>query len=241
MRTKIETFKRIIELSPYDVILLSESWLKTEFSICEVKFAGYEVYRTDRDPCATNKEKGGGVLIAVRSCFKSRLIPISTSLRTFEHIFVSVHVSGQTLVFGCTYIAPSSPLDLYLEHCSVVEDLVLHYPNAKFYLGGDYNLTSAVWGYDVEVGNMLVECPPSYPAIHVCESFNCLSLFQANALPNNRGKFLDLLFCNTLDTNTSVPLDPIQPESFHHNPFTFVVPISGPVEMLDNQHEYLEF
>lgn len=213
--------------------------MNEDYSVSEVKFAGYEVYRTDRDLVVTNKTKGGGVLIAVRSCFNSRLVTVTSSSRSFDHIFVSVKLSGQTIIFGCTYIPPSSPLDPYVDHCSVVEDLVLSNPDASFYLSGDYNLTSAVWS--LGSGNMFVDCPPSYPAVYLCEAFNCLSLFQVNTLPNSRGAFLDLLFCNNAETDISVPLDRLHHNTINHDAFSFSVPILDPVETLDIQQEYLDY
>lgn len=140
LRTKLNDLKRNFELSSYNVVMFSESWLNDAFTVSEVKFAGYEVYRSDRNAVIANKTRGGGVLIAVRCNLRSSLVPVATPSRSFDQLFVTVNISGQSYIFGCTYIPPSSPLEVYAEHCSAVEDLVSRHPEAQLFLSGDYNL-----------------------------------------------------------------------------------------------------
>lgn len=224
----------------YDVVLIAESWLNDDFTISEVKFFGYEVYRSDRKYHMTDMTRGGGVLIAIRNNLKSSLISIVTTSLEYDHVFVSISFPGQTLIYGCTYIPPSSPLEVYVDHCSVVEELVARYPDAKFFLSGDYNLNTAVWKYDPDCG-MLVDCPPSSAAIHVCETFNCLSLVQVHSLPNQRGVFLDLLFCDNAEVTTSAAADPLFCNSHNHDSFSFSVPLCDNIECQPQSCQYFDY
>lgn len=208
--------------------MISESWLSNDFSVSEVNFHGYTVYRSDRKYELSDMSRGGGVLVAIRNNLKSKLVPIATSVLEYDHIFVFISFPGQSFIFGCTYIPPLSPLEIYVEHCSVVEDLVARYPDAKFFLTGDYNLPSAVWSYDPEYG-MLVDCPPSSHAVHVCEIFNFLSFVQVNNRPNQRGTYLDLLFCGDTEIRTSAPADPLHHNTKSHDSFSFSIPLNDTV------------
>lgn len=232
--------KRAVEISVFDVIFLSETWLNDHFSHSEVKFNNYEIYRCDRDPVVSGRSRGGGVLIAVNSRLTSRGIPVASPLSSFDHVFVHLQVGNSSLLLGCVYIPPSSSLDTYVEHCSVVEGLVCRFPDSKIFIAGDYNLSDAVWSIDEEDSTMIVNCHDLSPAVQVCESFNSISLSQANSLPNDHGVFLDLLF--TSESINTVPCsDPILSNSFHHNAFSFDISIPGSVEQLSPQMIIYDF
>lgn len=231
--------KRAIEVSIYDVIFLSETGLSDEFSESEVKVTDYDIYRCDRDLVLTGMSKGGGVMIAIRSRFKSRKIGVASRLNSIDHVFVLLQIGSTSYLLGCVYIPPSSSLDAYLEHYNVVEELSCRFPDSKIIIVGDYNLPDAQWSIDDE-SSMIVDCSVSSPAVQVCESFNSLSLYQANSLPNNHGVFLDLLFTNEIISTTTCS-DPLLSNNFHHNAFCFNIPISGEREMLPKNSVVYDF
>lgn len=123
--------------------------------------------------------------------------------------------------------------EIYTEHCSVVEELSCRYPDAKVFLVGDYNLPDAVWSLEENEGSssMIVDCNHVSPAINVCESFNSLSFYQVNTLPNNHGTFLDLLFSTEI-INTEPCLDPILSNNFQHILFCFDIPVHTQLKQL---------
>lgn len=145
----------------------------------EVEFENFDVHRSDRDYATSSRTRGGGVFIAVRKSLGSKLVPNTLSSSSYCNLlfvsFRSVKVRSELILLGCTYIPPSSSLDSYIDHCSAVERVCSDFPDATIYLLGDYNLTTATWCIDDEYG-MIVSCPPSSPAIHVCESFNSPSI-----------------------------------------------------------------
>lgn len=209
--------------------------MNDNFSVNEIKLFNYELYRCDRNALISNKLRGGGVIIAVSNRFNSRLVTIPAPSLSFDHVFVSVDLPGDKLLLGCTYIPPDSSLDVYLEHCNVVEQLRNNLPDSRFFLAGDYNLKTARWRDEEEAG-MLVECSCasaiSLAAVRVCESFNGLSLRQVNSLPNNHGVFLDLLFSDCSETSTHIAHDLLLENNFHHLAFCFDIPLKERVEFI---------
>lgn len=227
IRTRLDEFKRNVELCNHDVIFLTETWLNDSFSTSEVKLENFEVYRTDRDSLASGRSRGGGVMIAVHKSLKSRLVFNDLAPSSCDLLFVSVQLETESLLLGCTYIPPSSSVDLYTSYCDAVERVCSDFAD-KVYLVGDYNLNSATWSEDDE-GAMIVSCPLSSPAVIVCESFNSLSLHQLNSLPNDHGVFLDLLFSNDSELSTHVAFDHLLPNNFHHNAFSFEISLAQSV------------
>lgn len=225
----------------YDVVLLSETWLSEDFGLNEVQVKNYEIFRTDRDPSVLGRYRGGGVLIAVSNKLKSRRVTVGSVLSSFDNVFVLVKISNVSLLLGCVYIPPNSDVETYLEHCRVVEELSLRFPDSSLFLTGDYNLRDATWSVDVEDSSMIVDCNFSYPAVRVCESFNSLSLQQVNSVPNDHGVFLDLLFTNEELVSTTPPLDPLLPNNFHHNAFCFDIVVPCQTDQLSEDKYIYDF
>lgn len=241
MKSRLDILKRNLELCNYDVVFLTETFLTADVSLGECKFCNYDAYRCDRDLCKTVKTKGGGTIILVNKCFNSREVLDVKPVLSYEHVFVTLECGNECYLLGCTYIPPSSPLDIYVEHCAIVEDLRARYPLHKFVLLGDYNLTRATWENDVDSG-MLVECPlGDRSSRHVCESFNGLSFHQHNQLPNDHGAYLDLLFSDVNDIVTSLALDDVLPNNHHHNAFCFTIPIKDPVTFVTDTVQLRDF
>lgn len=51
----------------FEIITLTETWLKCDFSSSEIFDDSFEVYRSDRDLSQTGKKSGGGCLIAIKN------------------------------------------------------------------------------------------------------------------------------------------------------------------------------
>lgn len=179
----------------------------------------------------SGKGRGGGVLIATNSRLRSREITVSSPSYDIDHVFVSLQVGSTSWLLGCVYIPPSSDYEAYVEHCNVVEELCYRFPESKICIVGDYNLSDATWSVDDE-GSMVVNCPPSSSGVHLCESFNSVSLYQVNTIPNDHGVFLDLLFASDVDIATSPCVDPLLSNNFHHNAFSFDIPVLRQSELL---------
>lgn len=71
MKTKINDFRLSLLVSDYDVIVLTETWLREEYHDSELFNDDYIVYRLDRDFTKTSKLDGGGCIIAIKAKFYS--------------------------------------------------------------------------------------------------------------------------------------------------------------------------
>ena len=65
-----------------DIACITETWLSSSVSDCEIASHGYNIFHQDRNSC------GGGVLIAVSDRFPSRLILASDLI---EMVVVEVY------------------------------------------------------------------------------------------------------------------------------------------------------
>ena len=61
----------------FDIIILVETWLNDTISDSELGFEGFNIFRCDRNPANSSNSRGGGILIAVRSCFFSRVLNVT--------------------------------------------------------------------------------------------------------------------------------------------------------------------
>ena len=117
-----------------DIVALTETWLTPDdkYEALELCSNNAVIHRCDRG------STGGGVAIMCKNEYDSKLIP-SDSYRTFEHVMVSINISGKPFRIVCIYRPPkSSPsqfieeFSLFLENNCLAGDPIL--------LTGDFNI-----------------------------------------------------------------------------------------------------
>lgn len=69
LRTRTKTIFLNTLIQDYDIICHSETWLSNDINDGELFNTKYQVVRQDRYPRITGKNRGGGVLIALKSNF----------------------------------------------------------------------------------------------------------------------------------------------------------------------------
>ena len=162
LRTKIDSFMLNVSDSPYDIIVLTETWLDDRFFSAQLFGDAFTVFRNDRNQINSTKSRGGGVLIAVstRSSCSIDMYPVSEKL---EQIWVKIRSPDKTIVIGVLYLPPnrrSNRADIE-EHVislgSVVANLKFSDVVLQF---GDYNQSGLVWSTPVQ----------GFPSINVQES-----------------------------------------------------------------------
>lgn len=123
----------------YDIIVLSETWLRDEVNDCELGLLpNYSIFRCDRCNVINNDIRGGGVLIAIKNHFNCSQVTIYNN--NIEQIFVKLTIGSTILLIGAVYIPPHSGENVYNNHTDVVNSLLCQYSNAKIILLGGYNL-----------------------------------------------------------------------------------------------------
>uniref|UniRef100_A0A8D8ZDD8 Uncharacterized protein n=1 Tax=Cacopsylla melanoneura TaxID=428564 RepID=A0A8D8ZDD8_9HEMI len=110
MRGKLNQFVCNIQVSDYDIIMLTETWLNGNYNDAELGLDNYSIYRSDRELINQNLTRGGGVLIAVKKIFVSRQIIINND--KVETLFIKATVNNKSLILNCAYIPPASNYDL---------------------------------------------------------------------------------------------------------------------------------
>ena len=73
IRSKTNDLLQAVSSSNYDIIMMTESWLRDGIFNREFIDERYEVFRRDRDQNTSTKSDGGGVCVAVK---KSQLYTI---------------------------------------------------------------------------------------------------------------------------------------------------------------------
>jgi len=84
----------IINTSFFNIIAFSETWLSDNISNSELNINNYAIYRCDRSLSNSNCDVGGGVLIAVDSNLKSKILHVS--IKSVEHLFVHLQLGSTT-------------------------------------------------------------------------------------------------------------------------------------------------
>lgn len=216
LRTKILSFNCNTSHFNFIFIVLTETWLNSNFFSAELGLGNYTIYRCDRSSLSSASERGGGVLIAVRSDIPSFLLP--TPDKSVEQLFVRFSLNSIHFLIGCVYLPPLCSIDLYHAHLTTVDTLFLQYPTHTFVLCGDYNLPLISWSNDA---NGLCYTSPTFSQyLCVPESFSLHGFFQLNYFPNSHGSLLDLIFANSKSISVSLALDSAVPPDSYHPPLT---------------------
>lgn len=118
LRTQTKDFYENVACNSYDIIVITETWLKDNINDRELFDKRYVVHRRDRDSTASKKDDGGGVLVAVLNKYKSKRLKQYESV--CEDLWVSIEVffsnSVKRLTICAVYLPPpvtSKQLDIF--------------------------------------------------------------------------------------------------------------------------------
>ncbi|XP_026679906.1 uncharacterized protein LOC113467739 isoform X2 [Diaphorina citri] len=182
-----------------DVIILSETWLKSDINDAELLDDNYQIFRRDRDETTTSKGRGGGLLIAVRNHLEAYMIEDWTVCEAaYECLWVKMKLPYYlgTLLICCVYLPPPvSALNMEL-FSTYLESLSENLHHNSFMLVGDFNCSNFCES---------MNCPSDNVMRTLC---NLISLFNLtsgnNTVYNERNKILDLVLYKFLrNTNES--------------------------------------
>ena len=122
--------------SEFDIIAISETFLKPSITDSAVNLPGYFVYRKDR-----KVKRGGGVAVYVRDSLKCKILPCAPRKAdhkydfTPEYLLLEISFLSTKLLFSCIYRAPKIGfMDLF------VNDMYSHLLHYKYVIiAGDMN------------------------------------------------------------------------------------------------------
>ena len=144
INNKVIELQTLLSLNKYDVIMITESWLKTwhkDSFFCNG--LDYFVLRSDR----RDDERGGGVCVFIKLDLSSRINLISTISegKEFDLISFDLHFTRENRIrFICAYLPPDSSKD-----DTVVNNITRHLNslmiNSSTYIVGDFNFDKITW------------------------------------------------------------------------------------------------
>jgi hypothetical protein len=107
-RTKLDEIESVLCLQyRYDIICISETWLKSNISCEDIKINNYTVYRKDR---SDNSSYGGVAIYVVDHLLSQRRLEIE--VQRLEYLCVEIKNNGKSILVGVCYRPPSSLLNV---------------------------------------------------------------------------------------------------------------------------------
>lgn len=207
--------------SDFDIIAITETWLKPSVQNNEFFDSSYLVYRCDRSEFNSLKCRGGGVLVAVKSKYKSECLQL-LNCDHLEVVVVKIKINTITLFIFCIYIPSGSLINVYDSVISAIEtffETVNMCDNDLFLLLGDFNLPNCNWVSHGDFANVYVPISSGYISDFL-NSLHSFGLFQINNSRNFMDRILDLAFVNRFeDFNINLNLFPLVKIDPFHVPF----------------------
>lgn len=222
MRTKASSIRSFTDSCDYDIYVIVETWLNVDFydsEFFDLNF--FQVFRKDRDPKKTGKEKGGGVLVAVKRHLKASIHKLNNGDSLIDQLCVSILGPSGNLYICASYVPPRSPYNLYCNHADNIVNLYDSITdNSELFVIGDFNLTDLLWLCPPGIGNILLPGNVNrLEEIYFIDNLFSLNLHQINNFENGLNRILDLIFISN-DINFIVEkcLSPMCKPDIHHIP-----------------------
>lgn len=184
---------------------------------------------SNSDPNNSRKLTGGGVLVAVRSRLKAKLIE-KESWKCLEQVWVSIKLGDRSLLLCTLYIAPDRVRDneLIEAHCdSVITAMESANPVDDVFILGDFNLPGISW---LLSQNGFLYPDPVHSSMHDCavsllDSYSAATLAQINHVVNENNRSLDLCFVSVQDQAPFIGAAPCELVKAvpHHPPLIIAV------------------
>lgn len=201
MRSSLSIFRNDISNCPYDVILITETWLQHQHLDSEIIPSGWSLHRKDRNSIDMNSNQfGGGVLIAVKNTLKCTAVDIVTVPDDkFDIVACKITFPTKNIFIVCFYIPPRSTIEQYNQLAVRITELHDTLKEADdIIIYGDSNLSGIQW-IPSEIFKNLYD-PINVPVCHenFLHALLSLGLYQINNLANCSGNVLDTVFTNIL-------------------------------------------
>lgn len=122
LRSRLDIVYASLAAFSYDIIVLTETWLSNNILSTEVFSNSYTVFRKDRCKEKTGMDRGGGVLVAIRSSLSCREICLESNSsfcdQDIDQVIVNVNLNEYEIFILASYIPPRSSLEVYNLHLS---------------------------------------------------------------------------------------------------------------------------
>ena len=136
-------FANAIATSNYDIICLSVTWLNETIASSELMLIEYNIYRSERQT-AKDQILHGGVLMAVKQTFSSKLLPNKQSECCLT---CSIQINDKRTIVCCFYNPPSSSKYRYClgDFAQLLNEIEKSNQSTATLICGDVNFPTANW------------------------------------------------------------------------------------------------
>lgn len=223
LNSKIQSFLLNVSSSNFDVIILTETWLKASVNDSELFGGEFLVHRCDRSSVNSGRSHGGGVLVAVNKHIPSSRIFVR-GCECLEIVLVKIIYHGSTIFIACIYVPPHCSSDMNTKIVEVLSSFFEEFcisPSDTVICVGDFNLNKLSWLRHDDIPSVLIACDTNRSSSNIIDCMSCNALYQMNTIFNFMNRILDLFFCS----------DP-------HNVNLFEC--SSPLSIVDKYHKPLE-
>ena len=211
------------------LLFFIETWLvDSHFTAEFMGDSSFNVVRKNRCVDTTGFLRGGGILIAVRSCFSCRQLELSsnnlTASTNFEvdQLILKILFSLDfDLFLIARYLPPGSPLELYELHFDNCRTLLDNLgPSQHVVFTGDFNLADIVWESNKFDSYLIPYNVATEKEIEFIDFFSLYDLVQVNPNKKSFNHILDLMFVDKeFIVNIELADSPILNNSLLHNAF----------------------
>lgn len=234
LRCKSKSFFLSVLAEDYDIICVCETWLTSSFKSTEFFPDDYLVYRKDRYSEPECNRRGGGILIAVKTSFRSS--QLFELVDGFEIIAIRIMTGSAALVLCLVYIPSNCNNDIYHNLSQCVSTKIvpkLNYDDHLIILG-DFNLPEVRWELDEDTNCLYPVVQAAAEAVFLDSIMN-FGTKQVNNICNDRGRTLDLIFSPTeLNCSVSHCEDLARCTSVFHKPLNLLLLIEKCVVIEDS-------
>jgi exonuclease III len=233
IRTKLSKFNQNLLNSDYDVICLTETNLNESIFDGEVVDARYNIFRRDRVNTNSSKQDGGGVLIAIKKSFQ--VIRQTYWDSSQEDIWITIvpnTCNDPKLNICVCYLPPdlsNSKLDEFYTNCQRV--LLNHCQDDSCLIVGDFIIPE----YSPMPNANDTSNSRSKKMLLLDEFMSLCHLYQSNNIPNDKGRYLDLVL-SSIESIAVSEADPLSLKDKHHPALQFEIPSILPKEKKLNQN-----
>lgn len=197
--TKITEIHHRLTTTPFDIIILQETWLKSETSSDEfIHSTNFQMIRHDRSAFQISFSTGGGLAIIINNKFVVKAVP-QIEISTAELAICKIEKAGAYFYIVNVYLPPYSikrMRTMISELKGAITNIRKEEKDATIIVAGDFNLPMITWIYDEDGDTFLSPSPLQYPPREdtFLNNMAAARLFQINQHTNSRGKYLDLVF-----------------------------------------------
>lgn len=214
LKSKTNELLQSVESNEYDIIAMTETWLREGIFNREMFDERYEVYRRDRSPETSSKSEGGGVCIAIKKSNNYTIIQQGQwKTSTVEDLWVTLKPLSNmaSLHINCSYLPGDIDTTKFESHIDNISYLVnLNDPSDAFIILGDYNVP----------GFSSVTSKSTLPSTKVSKLRDMMDLcnfeqFNSTRSATESNNLLDLIFCNRFLTSEASEDPLIKVDAFH--------------------------